>query len=187
MGEVHCRDGLFGRDGLAEGTICPIMPNDETQVFAVQLLDEVWRLPRHQASPLRPDFRDAAMQIWKGFSPESRGSMAVDLDAGRPLALEWISGRIHKFALDNGVPTPAHSAAYRGLLLHSEGKIARRIKRRAPKRAQSSDMGQVLWDSQVRGWFRLAPDSCPRGRADRIHTRAIHVGLAMSVTGPLVL
>ena len=30
MGEVHCRDGLFGRDGLAEGTICPIMPNDET-------------------------------------------------------------------------------------------------------------------------------------------------------------
>jgi 2-dehydropantoate 2-reductase len=118
-----------GATALLRTTIGPIMANDETRAFAVQLLDEGLAVAKASGIALRPDFRDVAMQIWKGFSPESRGSMAVDLDAGRPLELDWLSGRIHKLGLDTGIATPAHSAVYRGLLLHSERDMTRSIKR----------------------------------------------------------
>jgi 2-dehydropantoate 2-reductase len=50
--------------------------------------------------------------------------MAEDLERGKPLELEWLSGRVHKLGLQLGVPTPANSAVYRGLILYANGTPA---------------------------------------------------------------
>jgi 2-dehydropantoate 2-reductase len=38
--------------------------------------------------------------------------------------LPWLSGRMHQLGLQLGVPTPAHSAVYRGLVLKAQAKAA---------------------------------------------------------------
>lgn len=43
--------------------------------------------------------------------------MSDDLARGKPLELNWLSGRIHALGQQLGVPTPAHSTAWRALLL----------------------------------------------------------------------
>jgi 2-dehydropantoate 2-reductase len=47
--------------------------------------------------------------------------MSEDLERGKPLELPWLSGRVHQLGLQLGVPTPAHTAVYRGLILKAHG------------------------------------------------------------------
>ena len=56
-----------------------------------------------------------------GPPPQTRASMAEDLERGKPLELRWLSGRVHGLGQQLGVPTPAHSAVYRGLILYADG------------------------------------------------------------------
>jgi len=41
--------------------------------------------------------------------------MLEDMEAGRPLELEYLSGAIVRFGKALGVPTPVHEAAYRSI------------------------------------------------------------------------
>lgn len=45
----------------------------------------------------------------------AKSSQLVDLEHGRRLELEWLSGAIHKLGRKTGVPTPVHTAAYAAL------------------------------------------------------------------------
>jgi 2-dehydropantoate 2-reductase len=40
---------------------------------------------------------------------------------GRRLELPWLSGRVHRLGEELGIATPAHTAVYRGLVLHEMG------------------------------------------------------------------
>jgi 2-dehydropantoate 2-reductase len=51
--------------------------------------------------------------------------MAEDLERGKPLELQWLSGRIHGLGQAHGVATPAHSAVYRALVLYENGSPRR--------------------------------------------------------------
>ncbi|MBC7939754.1 MAG: 2-dehydropantoate 2-reductase, partial [Chitinophagaceae bacterium] len=53
-----------------------------------------------------------------------RSSMAEDLERGNRLELHWLSGRVHALGAELGVPTPAHTAVYRGLVLYEGGRVA---------------------------------------------------------------
>ena len=53
----------------------------------------------------------------RGAPPSFRSSMSEDLERGKPLELPWLSGRMHQLGQQLGVPTPAHTAVYRGLVL----------------------------------------------------------------------
>lgn len=45
----------------------------------------------------------------------AKASQLVDLERGKPLELEWLSGAIHRFGAESGVATPVHSAVYAAL------------------------------------------------------------------------
>jgi 2-dehydropantoate 2-reductase len=47
--------------------------------------------------------------------------MQADMDAGRPLELDSLSGAVVRFGRANGVPTPVHDVAYRALSLYAAG------------------------------------------------------------------
>lgn len=50
------------------------------------------------------------------MSADTKASQLTDLERGRPLELEWLSGAVHRLGKMVGVPTPAHSTAYAALL-----------------------------------------------------------------------
>jgi 2-dehydropantoate 2-reductase len=57
------------------------------------------------------------------MSPEAKASQLVDLENGRPLELEYLSGTIHRLGRELGVPTPVHSTVYAALrpFVHGRG------------------------------------------------------------------
>ena len=58
----------------------------------------------------------------KVFAHGGKASLLTDLEYGRPLELEWLSGAIHRMGEQAGVPTPLHTAIYRELLPLAAGE-----------------------------------------------------------------
>jgi 2-dehydropantoate 2-reductase len=112
---------VSGATALLRSTIGPILAEDETRAFLRQLIDEGVAVASASGHPLPPGFADNAMRGIASMPPNFRSSMAEDLDHGRRLELQWLSGRMHGLGMKTGVPTPAHTAVYRGLLLHVNG------------------------------------------------------------------
>lgn len=70
---------------------------------------------------LPDDVVAATLQAIPACPPAWKPSMLVDLDAGRPLELDSLSGAGVYFAKAARVPTPMHELAYRVLSLHALG------------------------------------------------------------------
>jgi 2-dehydropantoate 2-reductase len=64
--------------------------------------------------PLRVE-SDALAQLCDEMPADAKASQLVDLERGRPLELESLSGAIHRLGRELGVPTPAHSTVYAAL------------------------------------------------------------------------
>jgi 2-dehydropantoate 2-reductase len=63
--------------------------------------------------------------IWKAVQalpPTMRASTAIDLEHGRPLEIEWISGAAKRLAAEAGVAAPINAALYALLLPHKNGR-----------------------------------------------------------------
>ena len=63
-----------------------------------------------------------ALAILKGFPPGVVASMRQDLDAGRRLELEGISGTIVRLGRKHGIATPVHDVAYACLKPFADGQ-----------------------------------------------------------------
>ncbi|MBB5535033.1 ketopantoate reductase C-terminal domain-containing protein [Rhizobium giardinii] len=70
-----------------------------------------------------PDFSEETAGLFVALPPETRASMVHDLAQGRRMEPEWLSGRIPALGLKHGISTPAHTAVYRALHLHSRGDV----------------------------------------------------------------
>ncbi|MFD3190038.1 ketopantoate reductase family protein [Sedimentitalea sp. HM32M-2] len=57
----------------------------------------------------------------QGLPRAMRASTAIDLEEGRPLEIEWISGAARRLAAQMDVPAPINSALYALLLPHKTG------------------------------------------------------------------
>ncbi len=53
---------------------------------------------------------------------DAKSSQLYDLERGKPLELEWLSGAIHRMGKEAGVPTPVHSTTYAALRPFAGGK-----------------------------------------------------------------
>ena len=72
--------------------------------------------------PLPPDIEAQTRATLKNvFAHGGKASLLTDLERGRPLELEWLSGAIHRMGRQTGVPTPLHTAIYRELLPLASG------------------------------------------------------------------
>jgi 2-dehydropantoate 2-reductase len=54
--------------------------------------------------------------------PNAKASQLVDLERGKPLELEWLSGAIHRMGKEAQVPTPIHSTTYAALRPFAAGR-----------------------------------------------------------------
>jgi len=112
---------LSGATALLRSSMGPILAHPETAAFVKQLLDEGVAVAQAAGHAMPDGLVDTMLGRIASMPPTFRASMAEDLDKGRPLELKWLSGRMHGLGLQYGVPTPAHTAAYRGLVLFADG------------------------------------------------------------------
>ena len=113
---------ISGATTLLRANMGQILGHPETRAFYRQLLDETLALGQTAGQALRAGLADQIMLKVAGLPPSFRSSMSEDLERGKPLELAWLSGRVHALGLQLGVPTPAHSAVYRGLVLYESGR-----------------------------------------------------------------
>ena len=69
---------------------------------------------------LPADIIERCMSWLDGTAP-IRASLAVDLERGRRLEVEWLSGAVHRLGAQAGVPTPIHSTIYAALRPRRDG------------------------------------------------------------------
>lgn len=85
-------------------------------------LQEALAVARALEVPLPHDIETQTRATLRNvFAHGGKASLLTDLERGRPLEIEWLSGAIHRMGEQTGVPTPLHSAIYRELLPLANG------------------------------------------------------------------
>jgi len=115
---------LSGATTLLRARMGAILAHPETRAFQRQLIDETLAVAQAEGVALRAGLGDEVMAKLALMPPTFRASMAEDLERGNRLELRWLSGRVHALGQDHGVPTPGHTAVFRGLVLHEQGRSA---------------------------------------------------------------
>ncbi len=112
---------VSGATSLLRARLGPIQAHPETRAFLRQLVDESVSVAPASGIALRAGLANEVMDRIAGMPPTMRSSMSEDLERGNRLELRWLSGRVHALGQALGVATPAHSAVFRGLVLHEGG------------------------------------------------------------------
>jgi 2-dehydropantoate 2-reductase len=100
---------------LARQPIGPVLDTAETRQLYVDALREVEAVGRARGIALAPDIVERTLRLTAGFAPETKPSLLVDLEAGRRLELEAMSGTVVRYGRDAGVGTPVHGVVYAAL------------------------------------------------------------------------
>lgn len=114
---------VSGATALLRASMGPIIANPDTRAFLRQLLDEGAAIAAACGHAMASGIAATMLERIASMPPSFRSSMAEDLEHARRLELKWLSGRMHELGLLRGVPTPAHTAVYRGLVLHADGAL----------------------------------------------------------------
>ena len=110
-----------GATSLLRARIGDIFSHPESTAFLQQLIQESVAVAVAHGQDVRSGLADEYMNTLRAAPPSFRSSMSEDLERGKALELPWLSGRMHQLGLQLGVPTPAHTAVYRGLVLKAGG------------------------------------------------------------------
>ncbi|CAN0601786.1 unnamed protein product, partial [Ectocarpus sp. 12 AP-2014] len=86
-----------------------------------QLIEEAIRVATARGIALDPDHLEATMRLYGQQPSAQSSSLLVDIEAGKPTELAWLSGRVHTLGQDLGIATPAHDAAWLALAPHQNG------------------------------------------------------------------
>ena len=75
-------------------------------------MQEVADLAAAKGVRLERDIVERMLALAERYKYDARVSMLEDLEAGKPLELEWLSGYVSREAAKLGVPAPFHDIAY---------------------------------------------------------------------------
>jgi len=116
---------LAGMAAVTASTRCslgPIRSNPMTRQFFLDLMREVVAVGRAHGVAIPQDFAEQRLAFADTLHPDMTASMHHDLEHGRPLELQWLSGGVVDLGAKVGVPTPLHRAVRDVLILHAAGR-----------------------------------------------------------------
>lgn len=99
-----------------------IMSNPETRKLLRDAIAETVAVAKAKGIDLGDDYMAKHGDFHANIPPDTRSSMLMDLENGRPLELNWLSGAVARFGDELGVPTPTHHGIYDALKLAAEGQ-----------------------------------------------------------------
>jgi len=110
--------GVGGVTALARSGIGPLLASLEGRALLAASCEEIAAVARAERVLLPADTVDLAIEQAATLPPQWRSSMARDLDAGRRLEVEALSGAVVRRGLKLGVPTPVHRTIAACLSVH---------------------------------------------------------------------
>jgi len=106
---------------MARATIGQVLADASARGLLVVAAREAAAVGRALGVPLPEDIAGLVDLHTRDMPKTGRPSMLEDLEAGRPLELDFLSGAVVRLGATAGVPTPIHAAAYRTLAKHLNG------------------------------------------------------------------
>jgi 2-dehydropantoate 2-reductase len=97
---------------LARQPIGPVREDPRLRALYRQAMQEVAALAAAKGIRLEPDIVERMLAVAERYKYDARVSMLEDLEAGKPLELDWLSGYVSREAARLGVAAPFHDMAY---------------------------------------------------------------------------
>ena len=114
--------GLSATTATTRRPLGAVLENPRTKAFLLEVMREVVRVGRAKGVALPEDYADQRLGFAATLPYDMTSSMAVDLDRGNRLEVEWLSGGVVKLGKEAGVPTPANEAVCAILSVHAQGR-----------------------------------------------------------------
>lgn len=110
---------------LARKSVGEIREDPELKRMLGKAIHEVAAVGRAAGVDLPADTEDKVFRrLTVDFAPEIKASQLIDLEKGKPLELEWLSGAVLRLGRRYGVATPIHDELYARLKPYADGRRA---------------------------------------------------------------
>ena len=113
--------GLSAVTSVTRKTIGPVRANARTRALLLEIMQETVAVGRAQGVNLPEDFAEKRLAFVDGLPAEMTSSMHDDLEAGKRLELDWLSGGVVELGKAVNVPTPMNRAVSAILALYTNG------------------------------------------------------------------
>ena len=102
----------------------PIRDNPQSWSLIQAAAHEAGAVARARGVPLTEDAVDDVVKLMGALPDAMKASMLVDLERGKPLELEWLSGAVCRLGRETGVDTPVHRVVLAALSPFAAGRPA---------------------------------------------------------------
>jgi 2-dehydropantoate 2-reductase len=99
-----------------------VRSDPDTRAMLIEAMKEIEAVARAKHIALKPGILAEMIARMDGLPTELKPSMALDLDRGRPLEIEALSGTVARMGREMGIPTPINAFIYTALKLHMHGR-----------------------------------------------------------------
>jgi 2-dehydropantoate 2-reductase len=110
--------GIGGVTALARSGIGPLVGSAEGRALLAFACDEIATVARAERAPLAPDAVTRVLAQAASLPAQWRSSMARDLEDGRRLEVDALSGAVVRRGLEHGISTPVHRTIAACLSVH---------------------------------------------------------------------
>lgn len=117
--------GLSATTATMRVRIGPILKEPQTRAFLLDIMREAVAVGRSLGVSLPEDYAEQRLQFADTVPQDMTSSLHHDLEAGRPLEIEWLAGAVVTLGRRQGVPTPLCRAVWDILALHARGRTVR--------------------------------------------------------------
>ena len=113
--------GIGSVTALARSGIGRLVESARGRALLVASCEEIIAVARAEGAPLQPEAAASAVEQAAALPPQWRSSLARDLEDGRRLEVEALSGAIVRRGLKHIIPTPVHQIIAACLSVHQPG------------------------------------------------------------------
>jgi 2-dehydropantoate 2-reductase len=114
--------GLSSSTATMRARLGTILANAQTRAFFLDVMREVVAVGRALGVALPPDYAEQRLAFADTMPQDMTSSLHHDLDAGRPLEIEWLAGAVATLGRAQAIPTPLCRAVWDILALHAAGR-----------------------------------------------------------------
>jgi 2-dehydropantoate 2-reductase len=114
--------GLSSVTATMRVRVGPVLSNPQTRAFFHAILQEATAVGRSLGVALPADYADERLRYADTVPQDMTTSLYHDLEAGRPLEVEWLAGAVVELGRRHAVPTPMCRAVWDILALHANGR-----------------------------------------------------------------
>ena len=104
-----------GVTSVARSPIGRVYETPETLDLFRDLLGENLAVARAEGLTFSDDHVETTIELFRNQPYEQNSSMLVDLEAGKPIEMPWLSGRVLELARTHGIEVPANRAVVAAL------------------------------------------------------------------------